>query len=127
MISSDRPLSPHLQIYRLPFLALMSISHRFTGLGLVVGTFALAWWLGSGAFGPAAFARASDCFGSPLGKFLLFGWSFCLFYHTCNGIRHLFWDIGKGYALADAKRSGSFVLGATVVLTLVTWAVGLSL
>lgn len=121
-----RPLSPHLQIYRLPLLALLSITHRATGVALVAGLVVLAWWLGSAAYGPEAFARAQGVIGSPIGYLLLFGWTAALFFHLCNGIRHLLWDTGWGYEIPQAYKSGHVVLVATAALTVLAWIVGLS-
>lgn len=117
MSTRNRPLSPHLDIYRLPLLAIMSISHRITGVGLVVGLFALAWWLCAAASGPETFATAQAVFGSFLGKLFLFGWTVALFYHLSHGIRHLLWDSGWGFELSQAYLSAKIALGATVVLT----------
>ncbi|MGE5515409.1 MAG: succinate dehydrogenase, cytochrome b556 subunit [Bacteroidota bacterium] len=119
MTTRNRPLSPHLQVYRLPLLALMSITHRITGVGLVVGLLALAAWLGAAASGPAAFAVAQSLFGSILGKLLLLGWSFALFFHLGHGVRHLLWDSGWGYELPQAYASAKVSLGVACVLTLV--------
>lgn len=125
MTTRNRPLSPHLQIYRLPLLALMSITHRITGVGLVVGLVALAAWLGAAASGPAAFAAAQSFFGSPIGLLLLFGWSVALFFHLGHGIRHLLWDSGWGFELPQAYASAKVSLAATAVLTLVAWIAAL--
>jgi succinate dehydrogenase / fumarate reductase cytochrome b subunit len=127
MTSRNRPLSPHLQIYRLPLLAKLSISHRITGVGLAVGLLFLAYWLASAAAGPEAYAHAAGLIASPIGYLLLFGWSVALFFHLSNGIRHLLWDAGWGYELPQAYASARFVLAATVVLTVLTWAIGLSI
>ena len=126
MTSRNRPLSPHVQIYRMPLLAILSITHRATGVALSIGTLLLVYWLGSAAYGPEAYAHASSLIGSPIGYLALFGWTVALFYHLCNGIRHLIWDAGSGYELPQAYRSGYVVLGAAAALTVVTWAVGLS-
>lgn len=126
MTTRNRPLSPHLQIYRLPLLALLSITHRITGIGLVVGLVALAAWLGAAASGPAAFAAAQSFFGSAIGYLLLFGWSVALFFHLSHGIRHLLWDSGWGYELPQAYASAKVALGATAVLTLVAWIAALA-
>jgi succinate dehydrogenase / fumarate reductase cytochrome b subunit len=127
MTSRNRPLSPHLQVYRLPLLAILSITHRATGVALAVGTLLLVYWLGSAAYGPAAYAAASGLIGSPIGILLLFGWTIALYYHLSNGIRHLLWDAGWGFEIPQAYKSGQIVLGATAVLTVVTWAIGLSI
>ncbi|MFO1352119.1 MAG: succinate dehydrogenase, cytochrome b556 subunit [Gammaproteobacteria bacterium] len=123
MTTDRRPLSPHLQVYRLPLVAVLSIVHRITGLALVAGTPLLAYWLVALAAGPEAYARAQAMLGSKLGLLLLFGWTWALFYHLCNGIRHLFWDAGYGFALAKANQSGVAVVVASVVLTLATWLI----
>jgi len=124
MSSQNRPLSPHLQVYRLHLIMLVSGGHRISGLGLVLGTLLLVYWLAAAATGPEAFELAQTLFGSFLGRLLLFGWSFALFYHLCTGIRHLVWDTGYGFALPDAQRSAIAVLVAAVVLTIVTWVLG---
>lgn len=127
MATRNRPLSPHIQIYRLPLLALISITHRGTGMVLSAGTLLLAYWLGSAAAGPEAFARASAFMGSPLGRLLLLGFSAALFYHLANGVRHLFWDAGFGFELPQAKASGIAVIAATILLTAAAWTAGLAL
>lgn len=123
MAARARPLSPHLQVYRLPLVAVMSITHRITGVALAVGTIVLAAWLGGGAYSPTAFADLSSFLGSWFGQLLLLGWSIALYYHLCNGIRHLFWDVGKGFELVQAHRANGIVLVATLVLTVATWIV----
>lgn len=116
-----RPLSPHLQIYRLPLAALLSISHRISGVGLTIGTLLLTWWVASAAYGPEAYDAFAAFIGSPIGYLLLFGFSVALFLHLCNGIRHLFWDAGRNFEIADTRRTNTFVIAGTVVLTVVTW------
>jgi succinate dehydrogenase / fumarate reductase cytochrome b subunit len=123
MSTRARPLSPHLQIYRLPLVAIMSITHRISGVALAVGSLMLAIWLGAAAYGPAPFNAVSWFLGSWLGLLLLFGWSAALYYHLCNGIRHLFWDVGIGFELKQAHVSNKMVLVATAVLTLATWLI----
>ncbi len=124
MSQASRPLSPHISIYRWPLAAALSILHRATGIALGAGTLMLAWWLAAAAAGPDAFAAAQACVGSIAGRLLLFGWSWALFYHLCNGVRHLFWDAGRGYDLAVARRSGQAAVAASAVLTLAAWAWG---
>lgn len=123
--NDPRPLSPHLQIYRWQITMLMSIAHRITGVALAAGTLLLVWWLVALASGPAAFAQAQGFIGSWFGLLLLFGWSVALFYHLCNGIRHLFWDMGRGFELGAMVASGYAALAATAALTVVAWAAGL--
>lgn len=118
---SARPLSPHLQVYRLPLAAWLSISHRITGVGLTLGTLLLTWWVAAAAYGPDAYATFADFVGSPLGYLILFGFSVALFFHLCNGIRHLLWDAGKNFSIENTKRSNAFVIAGTVILTVIAW------
>ena len=124
MTDVNRPLSPHLQVYRPQWTSVLSISHRATGVALAFGTLLLVYWLVAAASGPEAFALAQRLIGSIVGQLLLLGWTFALFYHFCNGIRHLFWDAGYGFELRNAYRSGLAVLAGSAVLTLLFWAVG---
>ena len=124
MTAHDRPLSPHLQVYRPQLTAILSITHRLTGLALTIGTLLFTYWLVAAASGEAAYETASDVIGSFFGRLFLFGWSIALFYHLCNGIRHLFWDAGYGYELPVAYRSGYAVLAGTGALTLIAWIAG---
>lgn len=127
MATAQRPLSPHLQIYKPQITSAVSIFHRITGVILVFGVLALVGWLGAAAYGPRAFAVAQALFHSWFGYLCLFGWSACLFYHLCNGIRHLFWDIGWGYEDRQVTASGVAVLVGTAVLTALAWILGLAL
>ncbi len=127
MTASKRPLSPHLQVYRLPLLAILSITHRITGVALAAGAVLLAVWLGAAAYGPDAYATVNGLLGSLLGRLVLFGFTAAYFFHLANGIRHLFWDAGKGFDLKTAQATSRWVIGAAVVLTLATWAIGLFL
>ncbi|MGE3332567.1 MAG: succinate dehydrogenase, cytochrome b556 subunit [Rhodospirillaceae bacterium] len=121
--SSARPLSPHLQVYRLPLAAWLSISHRATGIGLTLGTLLLTWWVAAAAYGPDAYTVFTDFLGSYLGLLILFGFSVALFFHLCNGIRHLFWDAGKNFSIEATKRTNTFVIAGTVVLTAASWLI----
>jgi succinate dehydrogenase / fumarate reductase cytochrome b subunit len=125
MKSAPRPLSPHLQIYRWQLTSVLSILHRATGLALSVGTLLLVWWLVAAANGPEAYDRAQGFIGSPIGLLLLLGWSFALFYHLCNGIRHLMWDSGHGFDLRTTYQTGWAVVAASAGLTVVAWLLGL--
>jgi succinate dehydrogenase / fumarate reductase cytochrome b subunit len=124
MSSANRPLSPHLQIYRPQLTSVLSILHRFTGLGLVLGAAVLVAWLIAAAHGAAAFDTAQTIAGSWYGRGLLFLWAFAIFYHLCNGIRHLFWDAGLGFDLANVYCSGWAVVIAAVLLTLGSFTAG---
>ena len=122
----ERPLSPHLQVYRPQLTSVLSIMNRVTGMAISAGTLLFVWWLAAAATGPQAFDRVQGFIGSPVGLFVLFGWTAALFYHFYAGIRHLAWDAGYGYELGDVHRSGWLTMGATVVSTVLVWAVGLA-
>lgn len=126
MATRERPLSPHLQVYRWQITMTMSILHRVTGVGLVAGAFGLACWLLAAAAGGEHYARVAAFLASPFGLFLLAGFSLSLVYHLLNGIRHLLWDAGWGYDIPDVYRSGWVVAVLTFVLTAAIWAVALS-
>lgn len=121
--STNRPLSPHLEVYKPQLTSTLSILHRATGVVLAIGSILVAYWLSAIATGPEAFASANGILGSFLGKVILFGWTWALFYHLCNGIRHLMWDSGFGFDLPTTYLSGKIVLGASVVLTILLWLV----
>ena len=117
----ERPLSPHLQIYRPQITSVLSILHRITGVALTVGLFVVAWMLLAVASGPEAYATFQSVMTSPLGVIAVVGWSYALFYHLCAGIRHLVMDTGKGFAIPEIYKSGYTMVGASVVLTVVFW------
>ena len=125
MASKDRPLSPHLQIYRLPLTALLSITHRMTGAFLGLGALLLIYLLVSAAAGPQAYGQAHALVASGLGQLLLFLWTYALFFHFCNGIRHLFWDAGYGFELETVEKTAYGVVVASFILTLAVWGVAL--
>ena len=124
IMARTRPLSPHLQVYRLPLPALLSISHRATGVVLAAGSLVLAYWLVAVAGGAETFAQAQALLGSIPGRIVLLAITFSLFYHLANGIRHLFWDAGVGFELRTVHASGVVVVVASVVLTGTAWALG---
>ena len=118
----QRPLSPHLQVYRLPLTAVMSILHRITGVGMALGGVLIAWWFAAAASGPEYFAVIDGLMTSVVGHLIWFGLVFALMYHLCNGVRHLIWDLGWGFDLGETRKSNIVVLvmaGAFSVLTLV--------
>jgi succinate dehydrogenase / fumarate reductase cytochrome b subunit len=121
----ERPLSPHLQVYRWQITMTMSILHRVSGVILTVGAFALAWWLMAVAAGGESYDRAARCLASPFGKLILFGFSLALVYHLLNGIRHLLWDAGWGFEIPEFYRTGWTVAVLTVALTAAIWFVAL--
>lgn len=116
-----RPLSPHLSVYRWQITNTLSILHRATGFALVFGLALMAVWLIAAAWSPDCFAMLQGFFASILGKLFLFGWTVAFFYHFANGLRHLNWDMGQGFALANVTSSGIFVLVFTAVATAATW------
>jgi|SRR5687767_3135027 len=119
---TQRPLSPHLGVYKFMYTMSLSILHRITGCVATVGFIAFVWWLMALASGPDAYAAAMRCLGSPLGKLLLVGFTFSFIYHFCNGIRHLVWDTGRGLERAQARRSGAVVILAALIFTaVVVW------
>jgi succinate dehydrogenase / fumarate reductase cytochrome b subunit len=126
MTSANRPLSPHLQVYRVQLTSGLSILHRLTGIALSLGAVALVLWLLAAAGGPKDFAVAQACAGGWIGRLALFGWTFCFFYHLANGIRHLAWDAGYGFTLKVLYASGWTVVAAAVALTLIAWVAGYS-
>jgi len=126
MSPAGRPLSPHLQVYRWQLTSVMSILHRVSGVALTLGAVLLVWWLVAAAVGPGAYGRVQAFLGSWVGLALLFLWSVALFYHLCNGLRHLWWDSGRGLELPSVYTGGWAVLAGTAALTAVTWAVAMS-
>lgn len=112
-----RPLSPHLQVYRLPLSALTSIAHRLTGVALSAGAFVLALWLYAAAADAALFGALKALFATLPGKAALAGWAFALFYHLCAGVRHLIWDTGAGFEKAQFRFTNWVVIAAALVLT----------
>ncbi|MFC3228261.1 succinate dehydrogenase, cytochrome b556 subunit [Marinibaculum pumilum] len=126
MAQVERPISPHLQIYKPQITSVMSALHRLTGIALGVGTLLLTWWLIALAAGPDSFEVVQDFIGSVLGIIILIGFSWALFYHLCNGIRHLFWDMGRGFELSQVTTSGWTVVIGSVVLTVLAWILALS-
>lgn len=123
MSARQRPTSPHLQIYKPQLTSVLSITHRGTGLFLSLGALALCYWLLAVAGGPAAYAEAQGIINSWYGQLLLFGWVASLYYHLCNGIRHLFWDAGYGLELKTTYASGYAVVAVSIILTVVTWII----
>jgi len=121
MSDSSRPLSPHLGIYRWQISMVLSILHRITGLALFAGTALMMIWLWSAAYAPAFYVTLHSGLASTLGKLCLFGWTLAFYYHLGNGIRHLFWDIGKGFSLPVMTRSGWAVIIFTLLMTAATW------
>ena len=116
-----RPLSPHLQVWRWHVTLATSILHRFTGAGLYVGLLILAGWALALASGAQAYGAYTDLLGSILGKIVLFGITVCVFFHMANGIRHLAWDSGKGFALRTADATAWAALAFGLAAAVAVW------
>ncbi|MGB0217795.1 MAG: succinate dehydrogenase, cytochrome b556 subunit [Sinimarinibacterium flocculans] len=122
--TDSRPLSPFMlgPYYRFQWTSVLSFGHRITGIGLSLGTALLAIWLIALAGGAQWYAAVATHVQAWYGQVLLFAWTWALMYHLGNGIRHLFWDIGRGFELKTAERSGYFVVVASLLLTAAAWA-----
>lgn len=116
----NRPLSPHLEVYRWQLSMLTSMVHRITGVGLTLGAVLIVWWFLAASTNAEYFATADAFLTSWFGELVLIGSLWALSYHLLNGIRHLVWDTGRGLDLEDTKKSGIVVLAGSVVLTVVT-------
>lgn len=114
----NRPLSPHLQVYRLPLPAIMSILHRATGVALLGGATLAVWWFLAAATSEAHFAFADGLLTSWIGNLVMLGSAWALFYHLANGVRHLIWDMGLGFQLDHVTKTGIAAGAASVLLTL---------
>lgn len=121
MANTNRPLSPHLQVYRWQLTMFLSIVHRGSGIALCAGIPFLLYWIWSLTAGETGYYQAQSFFASVFGRIVLFVFSVSLFYHLCNGIRHLYWDTARGLELPAVYRGGRVVLVATGALTLVAW------
>jgi len=106
MSRAERPLSPHLQVYRPQLTTVLSILHRATGVALSLGAVAFVAWLVAIASGPDVYGQAQGIFSSGWFQILCAGWVFCGFYHLGNGIRHLAWDVGWGFEIPQVYASG---------------------
>ena len=119
----QRPLSPHLQVYKWQVQMVTSILHRATGVALVVGLVAMVWGLMALAGGPERWEAFAECVGSPLGQLVLFGFAWALAYHLLNGIRHLVQDAGHGYAIPDFVRNSWVSIIGSVLLVALVWGI----
>lgn len=120
----SRPMSPHLWIYRWDWTMVLSITHRATGVGLAAGAAFLALWLVAAAIGGQVFFWTTWFLGSWIGVLALLGWSWALFFHLCNGIRHLVWDTGHSFELVNAEIGAFLVIVGSTTLTIVAWIAG---
>ena len=120
----NRPLSPHLSIYKPPITMTMSIVHRITGGALYFGTLLVAWWLTAAAGPQGYFDFVDGIFGSWIGRLVLFGYTWALVHHMIGGIRHLVWDTGAGLEKRTASKIGWATIVCSVILTLLIWVTG---
>ena len=123
----ERPLSPHLSVYRVMINTVMSIVHRLTGAALYFGTLLLAAWLVAAAMGERQFTMVNSLFGHPLGQLVLFGYTWAIFHHMLGGLRHFIWDTGRGFAIWQINLLSWLTIIGSISLTLATWFIGLTL
>jgi succinate dehydrogenase / fumarate reductase cytochrome b subunit len=120
----QRPLSPHLSVYRPQITMTMSIVHRITGAALYFGTLLVAIWLMAAASSPESYDRVNWAFGTWLGQLILFGYTWALMHHMLGGVRHLIWDTGAGLEKHTASRIAWATLAGSIPLTVLIWVVG---
>lgn len=118
-----RPLSPHLSIYRPQITSVLSITHRISGVALYAGLGLLIVFLGVVGYYPTYYAKLHECFTSILGRTLLFGWTLAFYFHFFNGIRHLFWDMGKGFDIPSVNKTGWLAIIFAVLASVFSWIV----
>ena len=126
MANVERTISTHLQIYWPQISSVLSILHRITGGVLGIGSLLLAWWLLALATGPEAYDQVQGFIASILGRLILLGFTWALFYHLCNGVRHLAWDTGWGFDLPTMHKTGWAAVILSAVLTILAWIIGYS-
>lgn len=118
---AERPLSPHLFIYKPMLTMMMSIVHRITGGALYFGTLLVAWWLIAAASGPKSYAGIGSFINSLFGRVILFGYTWALVHHMLGGIRHLIWDTGRGFGPAEREWMARATLFGSITLTVLLW------
>lgn len=117
----ERPMSPHLQVWRWHITMASSIAHRATGVALYVGALILAGWAVALASGPVPYDQYMSLLGSPIGKLVLFGLTVSIFYHLANGVRHLFWDAGEGFTPKTANATAAVAFSFAAVISVIVW------
>ena len=123
-LRGNRPLSPHLQIYKPILTMVMSILHRITGAALYFGTILLAWWLIAAAAGPSYFDFVNEIYGSIIGRLILFGFTWALVHHMLGGLRHFVWDMGAGFGKEAREWLAKATIIGSVTLTVILWIIG---
>jgi succinate dehydrogenase / fumarate reductase cytochrome b subunit len=120
---AERPLSPHLQIYRPMLTMMMSILHRITGIALYGGSILLVWWFLAAAQSDAYFDLVQSFFGHWFGRLLLFGFTWALIHHAIGGLRHFVWDLGRGFKLTTVEWMARASLAGSIILTVLLWVI----
>ena len=121
---ADRPLSPHLQIYKPMLTMMMSIAHRITGAGLYFGVILLVWWFSAAAISDQYFALVQGFFAHWFGRLVLLGFTWALIHHMLGGLKHLLWDTGRGFDLKTVEWLARGSLIGSIGLTLLIWFIG---
>jgi succinate dehydrogenase / fumarate reductase cytochrome b subunit len=119
----ERPMSPHLSVWRWHITMASSIAHRATGVALYAGALIAAAWAISLARGPEAYAGFKAAMGSPIGLIVMFGLTVSFFFHLANGIRHLVWDAGHGLDVKTANASAVFVFAFAAAASVAVWVI----
>jgi succinate dehydrogenase / fumarate reductase cytochrome b subunit len=125
-VTQNRPLSPHLQIYKPIPTMIMSIVHRITGGALYFGTLLVVWWLVAAATGQAYFDWVNWIMGSIIGRLILFGYTWALLHHMVGGFRHFMWDLGYGFEKHFSTKMAKATIVVSLCLTVLVWAIGLA-
>jgi succinate dehydrogenase / fumarate reductase cytochrome b subunit len=125
--TQNRPLSPHLQVYKLIPTMVMSIVHRITGAALYFGTLLVVWWLIAAASGQAYFEWVSWLMGTIIGRLILLGYTWALLHHMLGGFRHFMWDLGYGFEKTFSTKLAKATLVGSLCLTVIVWAIGLAI
>jgi succinate dehydrogenase / fumarate reductase cytochrome b subunit len=123
-VTNNRPLSPHISIYKPIPTMIMSIVHRITGGTMYFGTILVAWWLVAAASGPAHYDWANWALGSILGKLVLLGYTWALIHHMLGGFRHFMWDLGHGFEKEFSTKLAIANIIGSICLTIVVWVIG---
>ncbi len=123
-INTNRPTSPHLQIYKLPLTGIISITHRMTGVMLSAGLILFVYIASALANGPESYTAMQSVMSFWLFKLVCWGFIYALFFHLCHGVRHLIWDVGNSFETETLNRYALMELAASLVLTLMTFAWG---
>ena len=123
----ERPLSPHLQTYRVTLTMAMSIIHRATGIAMYFGTLLVAWWLIAAATGQGYFDLVNWIMGSIIGRIILFGYTWALLHHMLGGLRHFVWDLGYGFDPAVSTKMAKITIVASICLTVLVWVIGIAI